>query len=126
LDFAFETTLSGKTYIKLVRDLKTKGYHIHVFFLWIPTVKLALERIATRVRNGGHDVAEFVVRRRFDKSLHHFFKYYQPLAASWALYDNSGEEPHMISCEEEGKLEILRSDLFKTIARTGSYHGKTK
>ena len=85
LDFAFETTLSGKTYIKLLKDLKKKGYQILIFFLWIPTVKLALERIATRLRNGGHDVAEFVVRRRFDRSLHHFFKYYQPLVDSWAL-----------------------------------------
>lgn len=126
LDFAFETTLSGKTYIKLLKDLKKKGCQIHIFFLWIPTVKLALERIATRVRNGGHDVAEFVVRRRFDRSLHHFFKYYQPLVDSWALYDNSGEKPQMIACKEVGKLEILKPDLFETISRTGSYNEKKK
>jgi len=122
--FAFETTLSGKTYIKLIQDLKKRGYQIHIYFLWIPTVKLALERIATRVKNGGHDVAEFVVRRRFDKSLHHFFRFYQPLIDSWALYDNSGEKPQMIACEEAGKLEILNQELFKKIFDTGSYSEK--
>lgn len=74
LNFGFETTLSGKTNIKLLKDLKKRGYQIHLYFLWIPTVKLALERIATRVKSGGHDVPELVVRRRFNKSLPNFFK----------------------------------------------------
>lgn len=120
LSFGFETTLSGKTYIKLLKDLKKKGYHIHLYFLWIPTVKLALDRISTRVRNGGHDVPECVVRRRFGRSLHHFNKYYQSLMDSWALYDNSGENPQMIAFKESGRLEILNHDLFNTI----SWHGE--
>jgi predicted ABC-type ATPase len=76
------------------------------------------------VKNGGHDVAEFVVRRRFDKSLQHFFKYYRPLVDSWAVYDNSGEKPQMIACEVSGKIDIINSDLFETIARTGGYNEK--
>ncbi len=125
-DFAFETTLSGKTYIQLIKNFKKKGYQIHIFYLWVPTVKLALERIATRVKNGGHDVAECVVRRRFDKSLQHFFKYYRPLVDAWAVYDNSGEKPQMIACEESGRLEILNPDLFETISMTGSHNEKKK
>jgi len=117
LSFGFETTLSGKTYIKLLKDLKKRGYQIHLYFLWIPTLKLALERIATRVKNGGHDVPELVVHRRFDKSLLHFFKYYQPLVDSWALYDNSGEKPQMIALEESGRIEILNHDLFNIVSR---------
>ena len=119
LNFGFETTLSGKTYIKFLKDLKGKGCLIHLYFLWIPTVKLALDRIATRVRNGGHDVPELVVRRRFDKSIHHFLKYYQPLIDSWALYDNSGEKPRMIAFKESGRLEILNHALFNTISKYG-------
>jgi len=119
LNFGFETTLSGKTYIKLLKDLKKKRYLIHLYFLWIPTVKLALDRIATRVRNGGHDVPELVVRRRFNKSLHHFFKYYQPLIDSWAIYDNSGEKPQMIAFKESGRLEILNHALFDTVSKYG-------
>jgi len=117
LNFSFETTLSGKTNIKLLKDLKTRGYKIHLYFLWIPTVKLALERIATRVKGGGHDVPELVVRRRFNKSLTNFFKYYQPLVDSWAIYDNSGDKPQMIAFEESGRLEILNDDLFNTVIK---------
>ena len=61
-DFAFETTLAGKTYVRFLRRLKQQGYVIHLFFLWIPTVEVALARIADRVRRGGHEIPEKVVR----------------------------------------------------------------
>jgi predicted ABC-type ATPase len=118
LDFGFETTLSGKTYVKLLKDLKKKGYLIHLFFLWISNVKLALERIELRVRNGGHHIPEAVVLRRFDRSLPNFFRYYQPLADSWAIFDNSENIPKMIAFEESGKLVILDQDLFDIILKS--------
>lgn len=117
LDFGFETTLSGKTYVKLLKDLK-KGYLIHLFFLWISNVKLALERIELRVRNGGHHIPEAIVLRRFDRSLPNFFRFYQPLADSWAIFDNSEDVPKMIAFEESGKLEILDPDLFDIILKS--------
>jgi len=64
-DFGFETTLSGKSYANLLHKLKGKGYRIHLFFLWLPSADLAIERIADRVRKGGHNIPEEVVRRRF-------------------------------------------------------------
>lgn len=116
LDFGFETTLSGKTFVRLFKNLKEKGYRIHLFFLWINSVKLALERIETRVRHGGHDIAEPIVRRRFCKSLSNFFEMYQALADSWAIFDNSGDSPRMIAFEESGKLEILDPELFRLLS----------
>ncbi len=108
LDFGFETTLSGKTYVKLLKDLKKgKGYHIHLFFLWISSVKLALERIELRVQRGGHSIPEAVVRRRFGKGLYNFLHFYQPIIDSWVMFDNSGDTPKMIAYEESGKLKIL-------------------
>ena len=77
LDFGFETTLSGKTYVKLLRDIR-KRYLIHIFFLWIPNVELAIERINLRVRNGGHHIPEAIVHRRFSRSLPNFLRFYQP------------------------------------------------
>jgi len=118
LDFGFETTLSGKTYVKLLKDLKKKGYLIHLFFLWISNVKLALERIELRVRNGGNHIPEAIVLRRFDRSLPNFFRFYQPLADSWAIFDNSEDVPKMIAFEESGKLEILDPDLFDIILKS--------
>src|SRR5512136_1462155 len=78
-DFGFETTLSGKGYVSLFKDLKKKGYEIHLFFLWIPNPELAIERIADRVRRGGHKIPEDIVRRRFDRGLKNFFQIYRPL-----------------------------------------------
>lgn len=121
VDFGFETTLAGKTYVKLLKDLKKRGYCIHLFFLWISTVKLALERIELRVRNGGHHIPEDVVLRRFDRSPPNFFRFYQPLADSWTIFDNSEDVPKMIAFEEAGKLEILDQDMFHELQ---NYRGK--
>ena len=77
IDFAFETTLSGTGYLSRLRDLKKEGYLVHLFFLWIPDVRLSLERIAGRVKMGGHGIAEKVVRRRFHKGIENFFKRYR-------------------------------------------------
>ncbi len=117
LDFGFETTLSGRTYVKLLCDLREKGYDIHLFFLWIRNVELALERIELRVRNGGHDIPKVIVRRRFDRSLPNFLKLYQPLVDSWTIFDNSGEIPKLIAFEEVGKLEIADPDLFDILLK---------
>jgi len=70
--FAFEATLSGRGQIALLRQLKAKGYNIHIFFLWVKNVDLALSRVRERVLRGGHDVPEAVVRRRFDRSMRNF------------------------------------------------------
>ena len=112
VDFGFETTLSGKTYVKLLQEMKRRGYFIHIFFLWIADVELALERIKLRVRNGGHHIPEAIVRRRFGRSLPNFLRFYKPLADSWTIFDNSGDVSKMIAFEESGKLEIVDRDLF--------------
>jgi predicted ABC-type ATPase len=117
LDFGFETTLSGKTYVKLLQDMRKRGYLIHIFFLWITNVKLALERIELRIRNGGHHIPESIVRRRFDRSLPNFLRFYKPLADSWAIFDNSDDTPKIIAFEESGKLEILDSGLFDILLK---------
>jgi predicted ABC-type ATPase len=115
LDFGFETTLSGKTYVKLLQEMKKRGYIIHIFFLWINNVKLANERIQLRVRNGGHDIPEAIVKRRFGRSLLNFIRLYKPLADSWAIFDNSSDVPKMIAFEDSEKLEILDPDLFAVL-----------
>jgi len=117
VDFGFETTLSGKTYVRLLQGMKKSGYLVHIFFLWVPNVELAIERIKLRVRNGGHHIPDEVVRRRFGRSLLNFFRTYQPLADSWTIFDNSVDIPKMIAFSELGKTEILDSDLFRILSR---------
>jgi predicted ABC-type ATPase len=117
VEFGFETTLSGRTYVKLLQEMRKRGYLIHIFFLWISGVELALERIRLRVRNGGHHIPEDIVRRRFGRSLPNFIGFYKSLADSWAIFDNSGDVPKMIAIEESGKIEILDPDLFDILLR---------
>lgn len=117
IDFAFETTLSGVTYLSRLKDLKKEGYRIHLFFLWIPDVKLSLARVAYRVKMGGHDISEKVVRRRFHKGIRNFFKLYKPILDSWMLFDNSGNAPHDIAKEESGKLEIFDRKLYDRVLK---------
>ena len=117
VDFGFETTLSGKTYVKLLQGMKKGRYLVYIFFLWITNVELSLERIKLRVRNGGHAIPEAIVRRRFDRSLPNFLRVYKPLADSWTIFDNSADVPKMIAFEESGKIEILDSDLFNILLK---------
>ena len=114
-DFGFETTLAGVTYTSLLRKLRTQGYRVHLFFLWIPTVEMALARIADRVRRGGHDILESVIRRRFHKGIGHLFGLYHPLLDTWTLFDNSGPTPRLIAREEVGELHVLDRNLFARI-----------
>lgn len=95
-DFAFESTFSGRTYLRLLNRWKTSGYRIEMIFLLLPSAQLALQRIAARVRQGGHDVPRTDVLRRFDRSWKNFRTLYRPLAHTWAVYDNSGEAPRLL------------------------------
>ena len=116
-DFAFETTLSGKTHINFLKEAKGRGYQIHLFFLWIPSEKLAFQRIKDRVAEGGHDVPAEDVRRRFVRSIHNFFQLYRPLLNSWMLFDNSGQIPRLIAEEKAGGENIIDKGLFERIIR---------
>ena len=115
LDFAFETTLSGKSYISFLKELKARGYSINIFFLWISNVELALMRIKDRVASGGHDVPPVDVKRRFYRGVYNFFKYYRPLADTWLLFNNADVTPRLIARENKGKTEVLDKDLFEKI-----------
>ena len=104
-DFGFETTLAGRGYTSLLRKLKESGYRIHVFFLWLPSVEIALARVRERVLAGGHSVPEEVVRRRFSRGLANLFKVYAPLLDSWLVFDNAGAEPRIVSlCLDEDRF----------------------
>jgi len=105
-DFGFETTLSGRSHLNVIRGLKQRRYEVHVFYLWLPSVELALSRVRGRVLQGGHDVPEAVVRRRFDRSITNFLVHYRQLADSWTLYDNAGVVPSVIASEEQGQLQL--------------------
>lgn len=91
--FAFETTLAGRGTLRWIRRWREDGYRVTLFFLKLSSVELAISRVRLRVRQGGHDVPEPVIRRRFAKGWSNFTELYRPLVDSWAIYDNSGIGP---------------------------------
>jgi predicted ABC-type ATPase len=97
MSFAFETTLASRSFAPWLVNLKSSGYEIHLFFLWLPSADFALERVAERVRGGGHDVPEATVRRRYSAGLQNLFSLYETLVSSWRLYDNSGPQPKLVA-----------------------------
>lgn len=95
-DFAFETTLSGLSYVGRLQQWKTAGYGIEMIFLRLHSPQLALRRIAARVKQGGHNVPRADVLRRFARGWRNFETAYKPLADAWAVYDNSGDKPVLL------------------------------
>jgi len=99
-NFAFETTLSGRLYARHIRQWQETGYRIKLIFLSLPNVEIAVERVEIRVAQGGHNVDDSVIRRRFDKGWNNFHNIYKNLVDAWALYDNSYESPQLIDVGE--------------------------
>ena len=98
--FAFETTLSGRGYLRHIKRWQLAGYRVELIFLRLGSPDEAIARVAQRVRQGGHDIPEAIIRRRFATGLHHFEHLYAPRVDAWALYDNSGEWPKLLDWSE--------------------------
>lgn len=98
--FAFETTLSGSGYLRRIAQWRALGYRVSLFFLSLPNAETAMARVAERVRQGGHDIPEAVIRRRFVAGLKNFHDHYRAAVDDWALYDNSGSTPVMLEWGE--------------------------
>jgi len=98
--FAFETTLSGHGYLRQIRRWQDQGYRVSLYFLKLPDAETAIERVAERVRQGGHDIPKPVIRRRFAAGWANFQNHYRMLVDVWALYDNTGSRPVMLEWGE--------------------------
>jgi predicted ABC-type ATPase len=105
LDFAFETTLSGRTYLRHIARWQKAGYHVGLIFLALPSADEAVERVAQRVKQGGHSIPEAIIRRRFSAGLENFTRYYAPRVNAWVLYDNSGSTPYLIDWSENDQSQ---------------------
>jgi len=94
--FAFETTLAGRSYARVISLWREAGYRVTLIFLSLPTPELAISRVAERVRQGGHDVPVDVVRRRFAIGKENFENLYKPIVDEWLIYDNAGDSPVLL------------------------------
>jgi predicted ABC-type ATPase len=118
-DFAFETTLASRFYAGWLQKLQNdSGYRVSVIFLWLRDVELAIERVAARVRIGGHSIPEEVIRRRYDRSTRNFFELYQPVANAWRFF-NAGTNPasEVARYNESDGEAIFDKDLWSQIKK---------
>ncbi|THD11041.1 AAA family ATPase [Metallibacterium scheffleri] len=99
--FAFETTLAGRGYLQHIRAWQAAGYRVKLIFLQLDSAEAAIARVAQRVRQGGHDIPEVTIRRRFAAGRENFERLYGPLVDAWALYDNAGTAPVLLDWSEK-------------------------
>lgn len=91
VDFAIETTLTTKSYTKMIEVAKLKGYNIKLAYLWLNSVDLAIERVNARVKEGGHNIPEEIIRRRYKKGIFNLINIFIVLCDYWLVFDNSDE-----------------------------------
>lgn len=112
-DFAFESTLSSRSFAPFLRKLKAQGYEVAIYYFSLASASLAVRRVKLRVAMGGHDVPEDTVRRRFSRSLHNFNTLYIPLADQWAVFDNTvTAKATLVATQEGDNLQIKESKLW--------------
>ncbi len=119
--FAFETTLASRSFAPWLRDLRASGYAVHLFFLWLSSPDLAVQRVADRVRSGGHDVPADTIRRRYRAGVRNFFSLYQPVVTTWAVYDCSGLKSQLIAEGlESAPLKVYDRKVWAAVQQQGT------
>jgi len=105
-NFAFETTLASRTFAPWLRGLIEQGYAFHLIYMWLPTAEMAVERVARRVKAGGHSIPVETIERRYYRSIGNFFELYQPIARTWRVYNNVGDRgPAVIATGGIGRVD---------------------
>jgi predicted ABC-type ATPase len=94
--FGFESTLSGKTWLPLLKEAKTLGYSINIHFVCLREPSQNIRRIAKRVKMGGHNIPKDVVLRRYPRCFENFWLLFRPLCDNWFVFDNTGDGPRLV------------------------------
>lgn len=124
-NFAFETTLSGRTYVRLLKQMQEQGYTIVILFLWLPDVGIAVSRVKSRVEQGGHNIPKSIIQRRYNSGLKNLFQLYTPLADVLQLFDASFLPPKEIANESINGLEVFDTAAYNSISSWGLENEKT-
>jgi len=117
-DFAFESTLSSRTFAPFLRALKAQGYSVAIYYFALTNAQLAVRRVKLRVALGGHHVPSDVVKRRFTRSLNNFFTLYAPIADEWTLFDNSASSSaEQVASQWENRLQINDQTIWQKLQK---------
>ncbi len=115
--FAFETTLSGRTYLKLIRQLKEKNWRVVLFYLFLPNVEWSIIRVQERVAHGGHNIPEIDIRRRYPRSLKNLVHDYADLCDEVICFNNQSLEPEIIFTQDSDGRHIVDDHLYMTLLK---------
>ncbi|MBX2964700.1 MAG: zeta toxin family protein [Cyclobacteriaceae bacterium] len=123
VDFAFETTLSTKSYTTVIKTALSKGYKVTLIFFWLESPELAKERVKFRVANGGHNIPDDIIVRRYFRGLKNFFTLYLRLTHTWLVYDNSASLPELIARGEDDDFVVINNDIWKRLSHEHTVSG---
>jgi predicted ABC-type ATPase len=114
-NFAFETTLSTKSYVQFIAKAKRLGYQVTCLFFWLKSEELAISRVKTRIEEGGHAIPEDVIRRRYTRGLKNFFNLFLPKFDNWLLVNNSGPNYEIVADGSSTETTIHDPTLWNAI-----------
>lgn len=121
--FAFETTLSGRAYVKWLRDMRRDGYDVHLFYYWLDSAEVAIRRVAGRVHAGGHHIPDDTVRRRYSRSVRNFLELYRPIVTTWQVYDNSDGPSRLVAFNNSYFDTVVDDTRWDTFQRSAEDDG---
>lgn len=124
LDFGFETTLSSRSYVSLVKQAKLLDYKVSLLYFWLSSPNLTVERVAKRVVNGGHHIPSDVIERRYYRGIYNLYNLYMPICDEWTIINNMDLVPEVIAQYDSFGKAVYNSELWDTIIKQQN-HGKT-
>ncbi|MCD4831037.1 MAG: zeta toxin family protein [Anaerohalosphaeraceae bacterium] len=126
IDFAFETTLAGRSQINLLKKLRKDGWQIVLFFLWIPNADFSKDRVRQRVEEGGHDIPDDAIYCRYPRIMYNLVNIYLSLCDKVSCYDNSNPEPIPVFEQVSENQNIIDIEIYEKIARCANEYKKNK
>ncbi|MHB8150018.1 MAG: hypothetical protein ACYDIB_07630 [Desulfobulbia bacterium] len=114
-DFAFETTLAGRTYLHLIEKLRRDGWRVELTYLALPSVEMSKLRVAERVAHGGHNIPMADIERRFPRSLHHLLNDFSYQVDACTCFMNDGESPVLIFEQRNNNRDIVHDDYYQLL-----------
>jgi predicted ABC-type ATPase len=114
-DFGFETTLAGRSYLKLIRRLQADGWRVELIYLALPNAEMSRLRVAERVAHGGHDIPADAIDRRFPRSLHNLFQLFSPLVDQTRCFMNNDTVPDLVFQQNADQRQVLHDEFFQLL-----------
>lgn len=110
-DFAFETTLAGRSYLRLIERMRNNGWQVELIYLALPSVEMSKLRVAERVAHGGHNIPQQDIKRRFPRSLYNLLNIFSQAVDRCVCFMNDGDDPVLVF-EQNGEYRDILADFY--------------